>query len=119
MSCITETSPRITESVGDFLGQIHHFSDGVYAKQMHIPAGFMVGAHAHQYSHLSVLAKGDVIVEVDGVAHELTGPACLEIKAGCEHRVFAKTDAVWFCVHATSATCADDVDAVLIREGRA
>jgi quercetin dioxygenase-like cupin family protein len=119
MTVIIETSPRITENVGDFLGQMHHFSSGVYAKQMMIPAGHFVGSHAHQYSHLSVLANGDVIVEVDGVPMEYSGPTCIEIKAGCEHKVFAKTDAVWFCIHATEATNADEVDAVLIAEGKA
>ena len=116
---ITETSPRITDNVGDFLGQMHHFSSGVYAKQMQIPAGYVVGSHAHKYSHLSILASGSVIVEADGVPQEFTGPACIEIKADCEHKVFAKTDAVWFCVHATDATCADEVDEVLIAEGKA
>lgn len=116
---ITETSPRVTENVGDFLGQLHHFSSGVYAKQMQIPAGHVVGSHAHKYSHLSILASGSVIVEVDGVLQDHTGPTCIEIKAGSEHKVFAKTDAVWFCVHATDATCADEVDEVLIAEGKA
>jgi mannose-6-phosphate isomerase-like protein (cupin superfamily) len=119
MSEVIETGPRITEGVGDFLGQTHHFSSGVYAKQMLIPAGHVVGSHAHQYSHLSVLASGDIILEVDNVATEFSGPACIEIKAGCEHKVFAKTDAVWFCIHATEATNADEVDAVLIAEGKA
>lgn len=119
MSCLTEVGPRITENLGDFLDQVHHFSSGVYAKQMMIPAGYVVGSHAHKYSHLSILASGEVIVEVDGVPKEFTGPACIEIKAGCEHKVFAKTNAVWFCVHATEATCADEVDEVLISEGKA
>ncbi len=114
---IVETGPRITENVGDFLDQVHHFSDGVYAKQMVIPAGHVVGSHAHTYSHLSVLAKGSVIIEVDGVQKEVSGPACLEIKAGREHRVFAKTDAVWFCIHATDETDAAKVDEVLVTKG--
>ena len=114
-----ETSPRITENLGDFLDQVHHFSSGVYAKQMMIPAGYIVGSHAHKYDHLSVLASGDVTVEVDGVAKDYTGPACIEIKAGKEHKVLAKTNAVWFCIHATEATCADEVDDVLIAEATA
>lgn len=119
MSCITELSPRITENLGDLLGQVHHFSDGLYAKQMHIPAGYVAGSHMHAYSHLSILAKGDVLVEVDGVVSEFSAPACIEIKAGREHRIFAKTDTVWFCVHATDAACADEVDAVLIQKDNA
>jgi len=117
MTTIIETSLRITENVGDFLGQVHHFSDGLYAKQVHIPAGHVVGSHAHTYSHLSVLAKGDVILEVDGVQTEVSGPACLEIVAGRHHRVFAKTDAIWFCIHATDETDVNNIDKVLVNKG--
>lgn len=119
MSCITELAPRITQNLGALLNQQHHFSDGLYAKQMHIPAGYVAGSHKHAYSHLSILAEGNVIVEVDGAATEFFAPACIEIKAGLEHRIFAKTDTVWFCVHATDAACADEVDAVLIQKDNA
>ena len=117
MSEVVETSPRITENVGDFLGQTHHFSDGVYAKQMLIPAGHVVGSHAHAYSHLSVLATGDVVVETDGVLTDYAGPACIEIKAGVAHRVFAKTNAVWFCIHATEENDVNKIDEVLVTKG--
>jgi quercetin dioxygenase-like cupin family protein len=117
MSEVVETGSRITEGVGDFLGQTHHFSDGLYAKQMVIPAGHVVGSHAHNYSHLSVLAKGDIVLEVDGVTTDVSGPACIEIKAGCTHRVFAKTDAVWFCIHATEENDVNKIDEVLVTKG--
>ena len=107
------------QRVGDLLGQIHHFSTGIYAKQLHLPANHIVTSHAHKYGHLSILASGTVVVDVDGVRKEYTGPACIEIQENAVHRVFAKTNAVWFCVHATEATSADEVDAVLIAEGKA
>lgn len=107
---------RITEGVGDFLGQVHHFSDGLYAKQVHIPANHVVTSHCHQYSHLSVLAEGDVIVEVGGKFVEYSAPACIEIKAGLHHRVMARTDATWFCIHATQETDVDKIDEVLVKK---
>ena len=117
MTAIVELAPRITENVGDFLEQVHHFSDGIYAKQMVIPAGHIVGSHAHAYSHLSVLASGDVVVDANGVLTDYVGPACIEIKAGVEHRVFAKTNAVWFCIHATEETDVNKIDEVLVTKG--
>jgi quercetin dioxygenase-like cupin family protein len=111
---IIQTVNPIRENVGELLGQVHHFSDGLYAKQIHIPAKHVVTSHSHQYSHLSVLAKGDVLVEVDGVITEYSAPACIEIRAGLHHRVLARTDATWFCIHATDETDADHIDEVLI-----
>ena len=96
------------------LGTVHHFSDGLYAKEMHIPKGYVAGSHAHNYSHLSILSKGKVVVKTDEFIKEFTAPACIEIKAGIYHMIEALEDAAWFCVHATDETDADKIDGVLI-----
>ena len=41
-------------------------------------------------------------------------PACIELKAGINHKIASIDDAVWFCVHATDETDAEKVDEVLI-----
>jgi quercetin dioxygenase-like cupin family protein len=93
----------------------HHFSDGLYAKETHIPAGQMLMQHKHNYSHLSVLAKGKVVVVRDGDIQIVEAPACIEIVAGENHGVKAITDVVWFCVHATDEKDPSKVDEVLIK----
>ena len=98
------------------LGTVHHFSDGLYAKEMHISKGYIAGSHAHKYSHLSILSKGKVIVKTDDFVKEFTAPACIEIKAGIHHMIEALEDAAWFCVHATDETDVSKVDEVLIQE---
>jgi quercetin dioxygenase-like cupin family protein len=96
------------------VGITHHFGGGVYAKETRIPAGRMLGQHAHRFDHLSILASGRVRVTVDGESREVEGPACLVIAAGKVHEVLSLTDAVWYCIHATNCTEADEVDAELI-----
>jgi quercetin dioxygenase-like cupin family protein len=97
------------------LGVIHHFSAGVYAKQMLLPAKHFAVSHAHAYDHLSILAKGSVTVEVQGVEKDYMAPACIKILAGQHHTITAHEDSVWFCIHATDETDAANVDEVLIR----
>ena len=92
----------------------HHFSDGLYAKRMVIPKGFEAGQHAHKYSHLSILAKGHVIVKTDDTQKEYRAPACIEIKSGVHHAIQALEDSEWFCIHATDETDAKKIDQVLI-----
>ena len=96
------------------LGIVHNFSDGLYAKQMFIPKGYTVGQHEHKFSHLSILAKGKVIVKTDDFEKEYTAPSCLEIKQGINHAIEALEDSVWFCIHATDETNIDKIDKVLI-----
>ena len=93
----------------------HHFSDGLYAKQMTLPEGHFAITHSHKYDHLSILASGRVVVEVDGRRSEYAAPACINILADQKHSILALEDCVWFCVHATDETDADLVDEVLIR----
>lgn len=105
------------QNVGQFdtdLGTEHHFSDGLYAKHMKIPKGYMAGTHSHAYSHLSILAKGKVLVSTDLEQKEYSAPACLEIKSGIHHMIEALEDCEWFCIHATDETDASKVDEVLI-----
>jgi len=93
----------------------HHFSDGLYAKQMVLPKDHFAITHAHKYDHLSILASGKVVVDVNGLRTEYVAPACINILADQNHSIIALEDSVWFCVHATDETDADSVDEVLIR----
>lgn len=96
------------------LGIKHHFGGGVYAKEALIPAGVIATQHVHKFDHLSVLASGTVVVDVEGVSTEYTGPACLLIEAGKLHSVRAITPAVWFCIHASDVVDPERIDAELV-----
>ncbi len=99
----------------------HHFSDSIYAKEMHLPAGHVAVSHKHNYSHLSVLAEGEcyVMCIVDGEetrAHHIA-PSVLEIKAGVEHQIEAIKDVTWLCIHATEEKDPKKIDEVVIADG--
>jgi quercetin dioxygenase-like cupin family protein len=92
----------------------HHFSDGVYAKQMFLEKGHVARTHKHVYSHLSILAQGEVVIALDGLETLYKAPCCIEIKAEVEHQIKALQDSVFFCVHATEITDLEHIDEVLI-----
>ena len=95
----------------------HHFGAGVYAKETRIPAGFVLVQHKHKHNHLSILASGSVELMVDGVRSIIHAPACLTIEADKHHGVKSLTDVIWYCIHATECTDADEIDEVLIVPG--
>lgn len=79
---------------------LHHFSaGGVYCREQALKAGFEVEKHIHDYAHLSYLASGSALVEIDDDMQVLHGPCMLEVKAGKKHRIQALTDIVWLCIH--------------------
>jgi quercetin dioxygenase-like cupin family protein len=93
----------------------HYFSDGLYAKEIHVPADMAVMKHMHDFSHLSILAKGKVAVLKGEEIEIIKAPACIEIKAGLVHGVKAIDDCVWYCIHATDEKDPAAVDEVLIK----
>ena len=92
----------------------HHFGGGVYAKETLIPMGYTLTQHIHANDHLSILASGKAVVDVDGEPRTVDGPACLLIRAGRRHSVTSISDVVWYCIHATEETDASRVDKTLI-----
>ena len=94
----------------------HHFSDNLYAKECVIPKGTQLVQHKHNYDHLSILAKGKVVVVEDNTETIIEAPACINIKANKHHGILALEDCVWFCIHATDETNVNKIDEVLIKE---
>jgi hypothetical protein len=92
----------------------NYFSDGLYAKKMVIPKGFTACQHKHHYSHLSILAKGRVILRTDYYNKEYVAPACIDIKAEIYHQIEALEDCVWFCIHATEEAVPEKAEEILI-----
>lgn len=108
---------QFKEKEGQFdvdLGTLHHFSSGTYAKQMHLPKGYVAFSHSHDYDHLSILAKGSVILRTDHYTKQYEAPVCITIEANTHHQIESLEDAVWFCIHATEETDVSKIDEVLI-----
>ena len=98
---------------------LHHFSEGLYAKEMHLPKGSMACQHKHTYDHLSILAQGKVkVLFDDDLVKEYTAPACINITKNINHVIVALEDSVWFCIHQTEETDVNKVDQVLIKQDK-
>lgn len=92
----------------------HHFSSGVYARQMFLPAGHVAQSHRHHFEHLSILAQGEIVLTVNGDTTTYQAPACITIAAHAVHSITAVTDTHWFCIHATQETDAEQIDHNLV-----
>lgn len=90
----------------------HYIGGNVYAKEWQGKAGTAIQQHVHNYDHISYLAYGKVLVEVEGKAgFEAIGPTGLLIKADKEHKVTALTDCLWLCIHAIPSDLQTDLEA--------
>lgn len=77
----------------------HHFSDGVYLRELFIPAGHVCVGKIHRAEHLNILLRGTIAVMTEHGIRELTGPCVIQSNAGIKRAGYAVTDTVWMTVH--------------------
>jgi len=81
---------------------IHHFSKGVYARELHIPAGIILTGEIHKFENLNILSKGKIQVLVGDAVQEIEAPFTVVSPAGTKRIARALTDCVWTTVHGTN-----------------
>jgi hypothetical protein len=88
-----------------------YFADGLYARQMSIPAGGMVLGRIHKYSHIAVFTYGTGMVACEEEKFTFSAPLTLVCKPGTQRVIYAATDTILTTFHATKER-SDDVDAM-------
>lgn len=93
---------------------VHSFSDGVYARQITIPAGTLLTGRVHKHRHLCIIASGDIAVfdEQHGVKR-VQGPLTFESQPGARRMGYAHTDTVFITIHATRTRNLEQLEAEL------
>jgi len=90
---------------------IHHFSKGVYARELHIPAGVILTGLIHKFENLNILSKGRIEVLTEKGMETVEAPFTVVSPAGTKRIARALTDCVWTTVHGT-----DEVDLNIIEK---
>lgn len=82
----------------------HHFTPGLYAREIFMPAGTVVTSKIHKTEHPFVVSKGKVLVHDNETANEITAPYFGVTKAGTRRVLYVVEDCVWITFHPTSET---------------
>lgn len=92
----------------------HHFSRGLYARELMIPKGYVVVGKIHRHSQINVLLRGHVtILTEDGLRDFLPGDMIIS-PPGVKRAAYAHEDSSWLTVHGTQETDLDRLEAELI-----
>ena len=79
----------------------HHFTEGIYCREIFMPAGIVCVGKIHKHDHPNFLMKGRVtFVTEDGGMEEVTAPRIMMSPAGTQRAVYVHEDTVWVTVHA-------------------
>jgi len=92
----------------------------LWVRMMHFEkTGDRNEGHSHNYDHITLLSKGRVAVDVNGIITEFTAPHMIFIAAGKHHYITAlEDDVVASCLHALKPDQAEQiVDPMMIPAG--
>lgn len=73
----------------------HHFTPGLYAREITIPGGTALVGAIHTQDSLVILSAGRMRLATDAGPVEITAPHTLHCKAGAKNAAVALETAVW------------------------
>lgn len=78
----------------------HKFADGIYVREIFIPAGMYIVGKIHKHAHPNFLMSGTVeVITESGGKQTLTGPLSMISPPGTKRALRSITDLVWITVH--------------------
>lgn len=89
----------------------HHFSPGIYARELHIPAGAILTGRIHKYTNLNILSAGEMDVLTEDGMQRVKAPFTVVSPPGTKRVAYAHTDCVWTTILATDETDPDAIEA--------
>lgn len=93
----------------------HGFADGLYGREILIPAGAMLTGKVHRKADLNFVLYGEMAVLTEHGWKHITGPCWFAGKAGAKQAGYAYTECLWVTVHATDNQDLDTLeDEILI-----
>ena len=78
----------------------HHFSNGVYAREMFCPAGSVITGKIHKTRHLNIVSSGRLTVYNEiGDLREIKAPYTFVSEAGTRRAALVHEDTTWTTIH--------------------
>lgn len=93
-----ETLPQLDAPVK------HHFSKGVYAREIFMPKGMLIVGKIHKTRHLNIISQGRCTVKTTARKLTIQAPFTFESVEGEQKVVYMHEDVVWTTIHLTNET---------------
>src|ERR1035437_3101590 len=97
----------------------HYFSNGVYARELFIPAGTLLTGKIHKFEHLNIMSQGDMSVLTEDGVKRVRAPFTVVSPAGTKRIALAHSDTVWTTIHATNETDLNKIESLLVADSEA
>ena len=88
----------------------HHFSRGVYCRELFIPRHTVLTGRIHKHSQINVLLQGDISVLTEGGIKRMQAPAVFSSPPGTKRAGYAHEDTIWLTICGTDNTDPDTLE---------
>lgn len=97
----------------------HHFSEGIYARELFIPKGTLLTGKIHKRPNLNIMSMGDMSVLVENEVKRVSAPFTVVSPPGTKRIAFAHEDSIWTTIHATTETDLSQIEMQFIAQSEA
>lgn len=97
----------------------HHFSKGIYAREILIPKGTTLTGKIHRTEHINIISQGDISVLTEQGIKRIQAPFTMISKPGTKRVGYAHEDTVWTTIHGTDETDLEKLELELIANSHA
>lgn len=85
----------------------HYFAEGMYGRELFIPAGQIVVGKTHRHEHLVQLLSGEATIATDKGVERVRGPKTWVSPAGVKRALVTHTDCLFFTFHLNESNTRD------------
>jgi hypothetical protein len=78
-----------------------HFADGLYARELFIPAGVCLVGALHKTNHIFTVSQGECYAVTHEGKERIVAPYTGQTRPGMKRVIYAVTDTVWTTYHPT------------------
>jgi quercetin dioxygenase-like cupin family protein len=93
---------------------VNRFSQGIYTRELSMPAGTVIVGKRHAQEHFCIVSKGKAIVTTEQGTQEISAPCQFISPAGSKRALVVLEDMVWTTVHRCDETDMEKVESALI-----
>jgi hypothetical protein len=94
----------------------HSFTDGMYIREIFMPAGTILTSKIHKTNHPFVVSKGKCIVYDGNKLETINAPHTGITEPNTRRLLYIEEDTIWTTFHITDKTNVDEIEKEIIEE---
>ena len=108
---LNETVEHHTEAMQALMPVTHKLENGLYTREIFMPAGQLVVSFIHKQIHPSFFLEGEMSLLLDdGTVKRVKAPMVIHTEVGTQRVAYIHEDVKWACVYRTDAETVEEAE---------